>query len=81
MLSDLRVLTSKGRRVNMTCLVFAVELREHVTLCAKCLSQHLRVYQYKEDTVAAVTDAAITASTRTVDAESSGSAPSSNPQV
>ena len=45
----------------MTCLVFAVELRANVTLYAKCLRQHLRVYQHKEDTVAAVTAAVLTA--------------------
>ena len=47
-----------------------------MTLYAKCLSQHPHVYQYKEDMVAAVTNVVITASTRTVLAESSGRVPS-----
>ena len=45
----------------MTCLIFAVELRANVTLYAKCLRQHLRVYQHREDTVAAVTADVLTA--------------------
>ena len=63
----------------MTCLVFAVELRANVTLYAKCLRQHLCVYQYREDEVAAVT-AAVTA-TPVPFTLSSGRAPSSDPQV
>lgn len=47
-----------------------------MTLYAKCLSQHPRVYQYKEDSAAAVTTAVITAGTRPVLAESSGRVPS-----
>ena len=62
----------------MTCLVFAVELRANVTLYAKCLRQHLRVYQYREDAVAAVTSA-VTAKPVPFTL-SSGRAPSSRPQ-
>ena len=47
-----------------------------MTLYAKCLSQHPHGYQNKEDMVAVVTNAVITASTHTVLAESSGRVPS-----